>query len=367
MIHSLYKIKRRLLSDSKRAVTMPFRIVNRLVFVPLSKIRHSVLSKRGFYKACHKFSDINYYCSQDTSLAMVLSTSLAVFASHCAHIAGLKRSNRENKEFLLEQEKAEFKTDLALTIIPPFLIDRFFKIKVDAGECTTHEIRRRMECGILLHYGKGRKDVYNTEHIKSMKELGKFLIEVIAKKIKNLKLKLLGAKIIEKAIKFPNVKMYSTPLEKFAMDLDWQNKFGLADNFDGFNFYKNSAYSDMVNQTNGLKVLPTLVYTAVMSAIVVPICKNLIANRMYKEQLALVGETPESAKRKKRYGNLKDMGGANSKPLFESFTPVFKSSSKNNSSGKDNIFAEFNNITKDKTGMPYKTLPYVQKTGNLSI
>lgn len=363
----LNNIRKNLSRDFKRAITMPYRAYAAFIWRPLSKIRHSVFSRRGFYKACHKFSDINYYCSQDTSLAMVLSTSLAVFASHCSHIAGLKKSKRENKDYLLKQEKAEFMTDLALTIIPPFLIDRYFKIKVDAGECTTREIRRRMECDILLKYGKGRKDVYNTEHIKSLKELGRLFIEVIQNKIRLFKLKMLGAKNIEKAIKFPNVKMYSTSLEKFAMDLDWQNKFGKAKYFDEFNFYNNSAYSDMINQTNGLKVLPTLVYTAVMSSIVVPICKNLIANNMYKKELELIGETPQSVRRKARYGNLKDMGGANSNPLFNSFTPVFTASSIKNHQTQNDIFSEFNNISKDKSGMLYKTVPYVQKTGNLSI
>ena len=45
-------------------------------------------------------------------------------------------------------------------------------------------------------------------------------------------------------------------------------------------------------------------YTIVVSNIVLPILKNKFSNYMYNKQLAKMGETKESIKRKNRYNNL---------------------------------------------------------------
>lgn len=72
-----------------------------------------------------KFKDVlNAFCdgSQNITFTMILLDGLSLGTSSFAHIQNLKKSDRENKDYLIKQERAEFLVTLPLAVTIPLAV-----------------------------------------------------------------------------------------------------------------------------------------------------------------------------------------------------------------------------------------------------
>lgn len=65
---------------------------------------------------------LNLIYESEPSRMLIVLNALSLLTSHLGQINGLKKSNRENKEFLIKQENNELILDLVLTLGPPSFI-----------------------------------------------------------------------------------------------------------------------------------------------------------------------------------------------------------------------------------------------------
>jgi hypothetical protein len=272
-------------------------------------------------------------------------------SSHIAQIGGLKRSKRENKDYLITQEKKELGLDLVLTIIPPFMINNFLKKKLESGMITTRESRERLINVVAPTVGVQREELYSTEHIRPVKEvlasLGYQLTNLILEKDRKMPKSVsnelanvnqhLKSKLPDEVIRFP-----SATLKDITTDFDngVMNKTVSKNVFKQFR--NNSAYDDLCAQNEGILIMTSLIYLITVSNIVMPFLTNKLANKSYKKQLEKMGETKESMKRKQRFAYTKaPLEG--DEEIKQNVFDVISSPDKNTSA------AVFNDFTRKQT------------------
>lgn len=309
------------------------------ILVPAYQFRKTYISRSALFKCCKKVANFIFDKSKETALIMLFFNAVSIISSHIAQINGLKKSKRENKDYLITQELQELGLDLVFTIIPPFMLNNFLMKKLDSGQWTTKSSREHLLYTITPTVGASREDLYSTAHIKPVKEtLGNLVAQFtnMLHKIKNL------PKPIAQLIKFveknpyvrlpdPNKAIPMASLEDITTDFDVIRKRA----FEGF--YNGSAYDEISGQRNGMLILATLGYTILASSIITPILKNKLANRSYEKRLKKMGETPESIARKKRfeYTNYSFEDNSSTFNIFSNYDNSISSDSKADSVKKD--------------------------------
>lgn len=281
----------------------PKSFIQDYILAPAYQFQKNYVSRSALYSACNKVSNFIFKKSDDIPLILLFFNSVSIISSHIAQINGLKKSNRENKDYLITQEWKEFGLDLLFTVIPPFLLKNFLEKKFYSGQWTTKSARKHLLDTITPTIGAAKDELYNTSHIRPLRESFGSLVAQITnsiKKIPNLP-KPIGnlIKLIEKN---PNVKLPDpnkfipmATMKEIAVDFDKVRH----KRFKGF--YNGSAYDEIIGQMEGMTIIATLAYTILASSIITPILKNKLANRSYEKRLEKMGETSESINRKKRF------------------------------------------------------------------
>ncbi len=309
---------------------------------PIYNFHQNYVGKYARHTYCKKIANFIFNRSKETALIMLIFNSISIVSSHLSQIGGLKKSKRENKDYLINQERQELGLDLLLTIIPPFILNNFLMKKLDSGEWTTKSARTYLTDRIAPTVGASRNELYNTSHIKPFKENVKDSVEEFITTIK-------------KSGKLPNFinDKIPMPVKKFVDKVPMVSMEDITTDFDLIKkgqfkqFYNGKAYDEINGQRNGMLILATIGYTVIASNIIMPILKNKLANHSYKKQLERMGETPESIKRKKRFEFY------NSTPIKIEEHSVFNTFSDNKTASagnytknqQNNIFKNFNKYT----------------------
>lgn len=332
----------------------PFDLLRNKIVAPAYSFYNKHLSKASIGNNCKKIANFIFVHSKETALIMLVFNSVSILSSHISQIGGLKRSKRENKDYLITQEKKELGLDLLFTVIPPFFINNFIMKKLDSGSWTTKSALKNMRDIIAPTVGVHQDELYHTDHIRPVKETVTSLVEQVVSSLKK-------SKFIPKAahdsfenfdnklkLKLPDPVIKTRPLtiENITSDFDVIRKGQFK------KFYNGRALDEINGQRNGLLIMATLGYTIIASNIIMPILKNKLANKEYEKKLKLSGETPESIKRKQRFEfNKYPPLNENSGNIFDIFTGENNSASSLNLSNtkntitdtkNNNIFSQFN-------------------------
>ena len=327
---------------------MKFELLSKNIFGPLYKFRKKFLSRSALYNICNKMANFIFEKSKDVPIIMIALNALSIFSSHLAQINALKKSNRENKDYLINQERIELGLDLVLTTVFPSMINNALRKKLEGGEFTTRITEYNLKNIVAPAAGVTEKELCDTSHIlpfwKSVKNSINSLGLAIKGKMKSQPKELwdfLKVKEPDLNAAVPTAKLFD-----IAIDADVSKKSGFK------NLYNGKAFDDMVGAVDGTLIISTILYLILVSNVVMPIIKNLLANRAYKKQLEKTGETPESLQRKMKYDALKTDIAVKNNNIFKEFTnnnPVKKVTKsdlyyKGNADNqyKNNIFNTFN-------------------------
>ena len=275
-------------------------------------------------KGTKKFSSFVYKHSFSPALMMIFFNSFGIISSHLSQINGLRKSNRENKDYLINQEKKELFLDSLLTVIPPFIINRLIGNKFKAGKWASPEQLKLLETEISAVTGTVDEDFYAVMPLSFRETFTKF-VENTKEKIKDSNY--FTQEFKDKIEIHPGVKNKKIPgddLENIFLKFDNIMKGQAPKMRNGF------AYDEFMTCRSGIITIATLAYTMVAMSIIMPILKNKLANNTYKKELARIGETPESIRRKKRFAY-------NENPVYNTNSGLFSSLSHNVSSTKKDI------------------------------
>ena len=295
----------------------PVEFLKKNVFGPAYRFHRDYLSRNARHNNIYKpIANFIFEKSKEMPVIMLGLNAISTLSSHISQINGLRKSKRENKDYLITQEIGELGFDLALSIIPPFILNNYLTKKLDSGEWTTKSAREKLLKIIVPTVGVAEEELYSTDHIIPFKENlrnTKNSILLSLKKKNKIPQKLLSRINIQEPDL--NTKIPAARMEQITTDFDIIRK----KRYKGF--YNGSAYSEINGQRNGLLVMAAIGYTVVVSNIVLPILKNKFSNYMYNRQLEKMGETKESIKRKKRYNNLSQtMEVKNEENVFNIFS-----------------------------------------------
>lgn len=340
------------------------------IFKPLSKLKNEILTPSNLRTQCQRFSNFVFKYSKETAFIMLGFNAISILSGHLAQIGGLKRSKRENKDYLITQEKQEMLLDTVFTVIPPFLIDNFLKKKIDGGKIITKSMEDKLIDYVVPCVGASKDDLYFTEHLPPLKEQGAAFAEKLLGAVSGSKVfdKKPMAPVKEVLIKAKNAAHSVLPdinqsvpmpnLEDFVIDFEESAKLGEVPRDVLKNFYHGSGYQDIWGMRNGLLIMSTLAYTAVASCIITPILKNKLSNYSYSKRLKKMGETKESIKRKQHFSFTKTPVKKPANSVFT--TPEFSNASTqpdrsiyNNLKPIDNkpVFSGFNSVYAKSAGM----------------
>lgn len=303
-----------------------------------STICHKCAPSRLIPAVLQKVSTFIYNHSQDPTNVMIAFNAIAIFSSHIAQRNGLKKSNRENKDYLIEQENKEMWIDAALSLFPSILIKKYVDRKVLTGAWTTPSQRKKMLVDLPTATGMSSDDIYETftkipitkkckdafNFCKFKIATNKYIPKSIREKISWTPIKAKGRKFGEKTVEA--LKSY----DKLAEGKSLVMRNG-------------SALDDIGGFRNGLNLMATLSYSILAATVIMPILKNILTNISYKKQLAEIGETPENIRRKKRFA-------FNENPVYNTNSAVFSEMSAS-LGRKDNTIYHQNlkNVAKSST------------------
>ena len=285
-------------------IKTPIDFLKKNVFGPAYRFHRDYLSRNARHNNIYKpIANFIYEKSQEMPVIMLGLNAISTLSSHLSQINGLRKSKRENKDYLITQEIGELGFDLALSIIPPFILNNYLTKKIDSGNLITRSAKKNLEEYVAGTVGAMDDDLYNIDHIIPFREQvrnTKNSLLLSLKKNNKIPKKLLSRINVEEIDlnkKIPGIK-----LEELTIDCDKRLKIRPKE-FQK-KFYNGSAHSELVGQRNGLLMMAAIGYTIVVSNIILPILKNKFSNYMYNKQLEKMGETKESLKRKNRYNNL---------------------------------------------------------------
>ncbi len=308
------------------------------IFKPLYKLRHNVFNTAAIMSVCQNLSEFVFKYSKETALIMLVFNAISIITSHFAQISGLKKSRRENKDYLITQEYLELGLDVLLTIAPPFFLDNFLKKQIDGGKITTKSMREKMVRYVAPAVGAGRDDLYHTDHLTPARVQWYNILDKVCgmfadnkKTPTKLKDKLkIAQDNIKSKLPDVNAKVPTPSLEDIVVDFEERAKKSEIPDEVLKHFYHGSAYEDIWGMRSGLLVLSAIGYTILASCVITPVIKNKIANYTYAKQLEKIGETKESIKRKERFAFTK-------KPAFNNLN--------------NNVFMDMNEAYNQKTSL----------------
>lgn len=312
----------------------PIDLAKKFIFIPAAKLNKKIHSI-NIFKFCNKAADVVFEYSKETALIMLLGDAISIFSSHTEQIKGLKKSDRENKDILIQQEKIERIIDLVLNIAPPFLLTRFLKKQLESGHVTTKDFENKLYRFIGPGVGAHREELKSIDYIRPVKETFRNIIASTTEKIsKNEKLKpeiqtFFAKKAENVRKKIPDLKNQYIAKSKEEITSFFDD---MGDNVSPTirSMLRNgSAYDEIQGMVNGLCIAGVIGYSILASNIIMPILKNKISKHKRDKKLAEMGETRESIKRKKRFSYTEIEPINNKSKIFDTFETQYQHKEKN--------------------------------------
>lgn len=303
----------------------PIDLAKKFIFIPLENLPDKFLRKVNISKILKKVSNAAFDISKDTALVMLFCDAISILSSHNEQIKGLKKSDRENKDVLIAQEKIERSLDLALTIIPPTLLTRAIKKKLESFEVTTHKAEDLVFNYVGPGVGAHRAELRSTEYIRPLVENAIRGISKVSTAIGNNKK--LNPKAQEQFKRFGNFCKSRIPdLDNMYLPRSVEEVTAYFDDMGHrvsptikSKLRNGSAYDEIQGMVNGLCIAGVIGYSILVSNILMPILKNKISKRNRDKELAKIGETRESLKRKKRFAYTQIEPIKTEKNIFDKF------------------------------------------------
>lgn len=292
--------------------------------------RFKMRAHESFRNGAEHVSNFIFTSSKRTDIIMLLFNAVAILSSHTAQIHGLEKSNRENKEFLIEQEEKERKIDLALTLIPPLILNYFLAKKLERGEITTQRAKKLLTGRVAEDAGAPRGDIYSKiTHKETVLRTGADIIDFFKKNLENFpdtrdsieNFVIAMKKFIRK--EFPQVykdvgktlREYSRYLDKHSPNRLQNSIWKVAKHWEEMELdgafprtnetrdllRNGSAIDELCGLNNGILIASSVGYSILASNVIMPYFKNKWTNEEYDRGLKLSGETRESMRRKRRF------------------------------------------------------------------
>lgn len=339
----------------------PIYLFTKFIYKPARRLKKKTLGKINPTKILGKITNFLYSKSSNVALIMTLGDAISIFSSHTQQINGLKKSDRENKDILITQEKTERILDLLLTIAPPIAINRWIKKIFESGRVTTRDFEDKLKHVVGPGAGVHRKEFWKIDHIRPIKEEFFSLCldmstEIANKKklpepLKNCFKKISNffkSKLPDMSKIIPNVSLQTitTRFDDLGSNIGKTTKKMLKNG---------SAYDELQGFVNGMSIIGVIGYSILASNVIMPFLRNKISSYLTDKKLKEMGETRESIKRKKRYAhtNITSLSTPNS--IFNDFkvgstTPFTNINSKTENiiqpNKKEDPFAIFNTYSK---------------------
>lgn len=303
----------------------PYDLAKKFIFIPIENLPDKLLKKINISKFFKNASNMIFEYSKETALIMLIGDAISILSSHNEQIKGLKKSDRENKEVLIAQEKIERTLDLILTIVPPFMLTRAIKKKLESFQVTTKEAEELVFKSIGPGVGAHRNELRSIEYIRPVKETIIGGIAKISNAISNNKK--LTPEVQSQFKRFSNFcKSHIDDVDNMYIPRSLEEVTSYFDDMAhrvSENITKKlrngSAYDEVQGMVNGLCIAGVIGYSILVSNILMPILKNKISRRNRDKQLAEMGETRESLKRKKRFAYTQIEPVKTEKNIFNTF------------------------------------------------
>ncbi len=340
-----------------------FNLLQDTIIVPGYKIYKNFFTKPSIRKNCNRISDYIFKYSKETSLIMLLFNAVSIMSSHSAQIRGLKKSDRENKDYLIKQEKKERWLDLGLTIAPPFMINNYLKKKLGTGEWATKESMTKLKDLVGPVVGASREDLYQIDTTTTKETICKMTsrgINGILKKFDQISENKNAQKPVKDFLEKQNANI-KNKLKNYALRFPVADTEIIATDFDDMvrkgrvseklrsQLRNGRAYDELCGEVNGILIMATLGYTVLASSVITPIFKNIMANRAYEKELKKMGETKESIKRKGRFSYNKTPIKYDDTGTFDTFSDtggIFNMEKQKKPEQSNSIFNTFNTYNK---------------------
>lgn len=321
----------------------PIKLLSDYVIEPVYNFHKNFLGRDARHRYLQGFANTLFKLSKDLPLIMLGCNAVAIASSHIAQYRGLKKSNRENKEYLMKQEQIEGIADVALNTVPAFALKNSLTKRLQSGVWATKSSRENLLYVIAPTAGINQSELYSTDHLTSAKESLSNIWNSTKLYLRRKKLipeKLMGKfTFVEKDL---NKSIPKGSIEEIAMKFDSIRKRNYSD------FYNGSAVDEICGQYRGMEMMLAIGYGIIASNILMPIIKNVVSNKMAKSELKKKYNSKESIERRARFENLQ----LETKPLEKSTLKLTTNTTiYTNNSTKPAIFSTFNGKSSQSTGL----------------
>ena len=146
------------------------------------------LSRDAILGKIEDFAEFFYQKSKDPATMMIVFDLISLGTSTLAQINGLKKSDRENKDYLIQQEMSEAIASLPLTIGLPYFFTKWISRQLESGKVMTKSTRAILDNVIKPYCGvQGKEAFYVAPKLKTKQWL-EIEINSILKKLKKTKI-----------------------------------------------------------------------------------------------------------------------------------------------------------------------------------
>ncbi len=300
----------------------PLKALVSPILKPALFIRDFVKKRPVGYKITRKLSDFVFEHSQETALIMLFGDAVSILSSHNAQIKGLEKSDRENKDILISQEKIERVLDIFLSIVPPLLLTRKIKKSVESGHFTTKKFQTLQKEVLAEGLGLPYENLNNIEHIRPIKETAIVTTYKTLYSLANIKalpkdVNYEGLSNLKK-IQFKTQNLLRTAGNYFKKKVAYLDYTGISESlqelcikFDNGagkipaetrnRLQNGSAYDEFQSMVNGFSIAGITGYSILSSNVIMPIVRNKLSSVMKTIQLTNMGQTRADLRRRKRF------------------------------------------------------------------
>lgn len=326
------------------------------------------------YKFSRKLSNFVFEYSKETALIMLFGDAVSILSSHNAQIKSLEKSDRENKDLLISQEKIERILDLGLSIVPPIFLTRKIKKCVESGHLTTRKFQNLQREVILPSLGIEANSLNHIEHIRPIKETAIVSTHKALKSLSEYKaispqidyntlskaqklqfntqnvLKK-GSNYLKSKVKYLDTTEIPKSLQELCIAVD--NLTGDVPDSVRCKLRNGSAFDEFQGMVNGFTIAGVIAYSILSTNIIMPIVRNKLSSKFRTEQLANMGLTRSDIKRRKRFAYTNTQMPETGSEIFSSFnSPSFanritkQENDKIPKPNESNTFSSFNTFSK---------------------
>ena len=86
------------------------KVFQTYIFAPLHRFRQNFFSRNAAGNFFGVITDFVFDCSKETALIMLVFNAVSIISSHIAQIGGLRKSKRDNKDYLINHSFTEDQT-----------------------------------------------------------------------------------------------------------------------------------------------------------------------------------------------------------------------------------------------------------------